>query len=98
MSGATTVLVVVTALGAACTGGALYAFSSLVMPALERVSAGRGAFHVPRNDALAALVPDAPGTTDAWRTYLREWTAANHVRAAAALLAAAAFVNAVRVG
>jgi uncharacterized membrane protein len=159
MSAATTALVLLAALGAACTGGALYAFSSFVMPALARmpseqgvaamqsinVTAVRGPFmlpfagtallcvavvvaglraldepsapwllagaalyvlgcfaltmgyHVPRNDALAALVPGAPGSAEAWRTYLREWTAANHVRVAAGLLSAAALVNAVRV-
>ena len=53
------------------------------------------AFHVPRNDALAALDPDAPATAEAWWTYLSEWTAANHVRAAAGLLAAAALAIAV---
>jgi uncharacterized membrane protein len=159
VSGATTALVVLTALGAACSGGALYAFSSFVMPALARMPSGQGvaamqsinvtavrapfmlvftgsailclavavvalrsldepfaawllagvalyvvgcfvltiAYHVPRNDALALLAPDAPGTAGAWRTYLREWTVANHVRVAAALLSAAALVNAVRV-
>jgi uncharacterized membrane protein len=53
-------------------------------------------FHVPRNDALAALAPDAAGTGDAWRTYVSEWTAANHVRAASGLLAAAALGIALR--
>jgi len=47
-------------------------------------------YNVPRNDALARLSPDAPETAEAWRTYVREWTAANHVRSAAGLLAAAA--------
>ena len=159
MSAATTVIVLVAALGAACTGGALYAFSAFVMPALARIPSGQGVaamqsinvtavrapfmiafagtailclvvvvaglraldhpsapcllvgaglyllgcfavtmgYHVPRNDALATLVPDAPGTAEAWRTYVREWTTANHVRAAAGLLSAAALVNAVRV-
>jgi uncharacterized membrane protein len=152
MSTALEILVLATAVGAACTGGALYAFSSFVMPALERLPAAQGvaamqsinvtavrgpfmlpfagtaalsvavavvaltrlgesdapwllagavlylvgvfgltmAYHVPRNDALAALAPDAPGTAQAWTTYLVEWTTANHVRAAAGLLAAAA--------
>ena len=159
MSTAVAILVLATAVGAACTGGALYAFSSFVMPALERLPATQGvaamqsinitavrapfmlafagtaalsvavavvalahldrsyapwllagavlylvgvfgltmAYHVPRNDALAALAPDAPGTTQAWKTYLVEWTTANHARAAAGLLAAAALGIAVRV-
>ena len=53
------------------------------------------AFHVPRNDALAALDPDAPATAEAWSRYLSEWTAGNHVRAAAGMLAAAALAIAV---
>jgi len=159
MSGAVVALVLVAAAGAACNGGAFYAFSSFVMPALERLPSAQGvaamqainitavrapfmlafagtaalsaavivvalraldepyapwliagallylvgvfgltmAFHVPRNDALAALAPDAPGTAQAWATYLSEWTAANHVRAAAGLLAAGALAIAVKV-
>ncbi len=50
------------------------------------------AFHVPRNDALARLDPDAPGTPAAWTTYLSEWTAGNHARAAAGVLAAVALL------
>jgi uncharacterized membrane protein len=49
------------------------------------------AYHVPRNDALAALDPSAPGTAQAWSTYLTEWTRANHVRTACGIAAAAAF-------
>ena len=146
MSGAVAALAIVTAVGAACTGGALYAFSSFVMPALKRLPAAQGVaamqsinvtavrapfmlpfvgsaalsvavivagiaaideahgpwmlvaaglyligvfgltmtYHVPRNDALDRLDPEAPATEAAWRTYYAEWTAANHVRAAAA--------------
>jgi uncharacterized membrane protein len=159
MSTAVAILVLATAIGAACTGGVLFGFSAFVMPALERLPASQGvaamqsinitavrppfmlffagtavlsvavivvavtqldesyapwllagavlylvgvfgltmAYHVPRNDALDALVADAPGTVEAWRTYLLEWTTANHVRAAAGLLAAAALGIAVRV-
>ncbi len=49
------------------------------------------AFNVPRNDALAAADPDAPETAELWQRYLREWTAWNHVRTAAALAGAGAF-------
>jgi uncharacterized membrane protein len=159
MSGAVAVLVLVAAIGAACNGGALYAFSAFVMPALDRLPAAQGvaamqsinvtavrppfmfafagtavlsvalivvaltsldesfapwllvgavlylvgvfgltmAYNVPRNDALAALVPNAPETAQAWKTYLAEWTTANHVRAAAGLASAAALVIAMRV-
>lgn len=47
---------------------------------------------IPRNDALAKLDPEAPESVEPWRTYVREWTAWNHVRGAAALAACAAFV------
>ena len=42
MSGAVAALVIVAAVGAACTGGALFAFSSFVMPALRRLPAAQG--------------------------------------------------------
>ena len=48
------------------------------------------AYHVPRNNALATWVATAPGTTDLWQRYLREWTAMNHVRGLAGLASAAA--------
>jgi uncharacterized membrane protein len=56
------------------------------------------AFHVPRNDALASV--DA-GSTEAaryWARYRATWTAGNHVRAAAALAAAAAHTLALQAG
>jgi uncharacterized membrane protein len=49
------------------------------------------AFNVPRNDALAAAASDGDDSADLWRRYVREWTAWNHVRTAAALAAAALF-------
>jgi uncharacterized membrane protein len=55
------------------------------------------AYHIPRNDALAALDPAGPAAADTWKTYLSEWTAGNHVRAAAALAAAVMFILALRV-
>jgi uncharacterized membrane protein len=47
------------------------------------------AANVPRNDALAKLDADAPGSAAPWAAYLSEWTAWNHVRTIAALAAAA---------
>jgi uncharacterized membrane protein len=153
-------LVLAGAVGAACNGGVLFAFSAFVMPALQRLPTAQGvaamqsinvtavrapfmlvfggtalvclalivvalraldercvpwlvggavlylvgvvgltiAFHVPRNESLAALGPDAPRTAAAWATYLSEWTGANHVRAAAGLLSAGALGIALRVG
>jgi uncharacterized membrane protein len=48
-------------------------------------------YHVPRNDALAALDPLAPGSAAAWADYVTAWTRANHVRAASGLAAAACY-------
>ena len=49
------------------------------------------AFNVPRNDALATLTADSPDSPKRWKQFVLGWTAWNHVRAAAALLAAALF-------
>lgn len=49
-------------------------------------------FHVPRNDALAAVDPAGADAVSLWARYLRSWTAGNHVRAAAALAAAASLI------
>lgn len=38
------------------------------------------AYHVPRNNALAATDPDSPEVGEQWRRYYREWTAGNHIR------------------
>ena len=47
------------------------------------------AYHVPRNDALDAIDPTAAGAPGIWSHYVTTWTAANHVRVAAPLAAAA---------
>ena len=46
-------------------------------------------FHVPRNQELDRVRPDSPDATGHWNRYVTTWTAGNHVRAAAALAAAA---------
>lgn len=46
------------------------------------------AYHVPRNNDLDALAPDAPGAGEHWRRYDREWSAANHMRTVTAIAAA----------
>ncbi len=46
-------------------------------------------FNVPRNDALAAVDPASAEGAHLWAGYVKSWTAWNHVRAAAALAAAA---------
>lgn len=53
------------------------------------------AYHVPRNNALAATPTDAAAV---WSRYLAEWTRWNHVRTAAALVAATLLGVALRVG
>jgi uncharacterized membrane protein len=53
-------------------------------------------YHVPRNDALATLDPEAPAAASHWTRYVTHWTAWNHVRAAAALAAAAVLVGGLR--
>jgi uncharacterized membrane protein len=46
-------------------------------------------FNVPRNKALARLAAKDPEAHAVWADYLSNWTAWNHVRAAAAFAAAA---------
>ncbi len=54
------------------------------------------AANVPLNERLAALRPDDPGAAALWPEYAARWTACNHVRAVAALAAAAALIVALR--
>jgi uncharacterized membrane protein len=55
-------------------------------------------YHVPRNNALAALSPQRPEAADGWARYVTGWTRWNHLRAAAALAAAALLTLALRIG
>jgi uncharacterized membrane protein len=48
-------------------------------------------FNVPRNNALAVVDPASVDGASLWASYVRSWTAWNHVRTVAALAAAAAF-------
>jgi uncharacterized membrane protein len=48
--------------------------------------------NVPKNEALAAVTPGTPDSASLWASYLTNWTAWNHVRAAAALAAAASLI------
>jgi uncharacterized membrane protein len=48
-------------------------------------------FNIPRNEALAAVMPTDPDAAGHWARYVSGWTTWNHVRTAAALAAAAAF-------
>ena len=49
------------------------------------------AFNVPRNDALAKQSVSSPEAVAVWTDYLSTWTRWNHVRMAAALVAAVLF-------
>jgi uncharacterized membrane protein len=70
-------------------GGALY----LVGPVGLTIG-----YHVPRNDALAAVEPTDRDAEAHWRRYLADWTRWNHVRVAAGVAAAAALIEALHVG
>jgi uncharacterized membrane protein len=61
-------------------GGALYLVGTFLVTA---------ALNVPMNDALASVAPGDPDAAGRWSAYVARWTAWNHVRAAAALAAAA---------
>ena len=79
----------------AATGGsgrrqvALLVGSALYLVGAIGVTAG---YNVPRNNTLAAADPADPRTATLWGDYLRQWTAGNHVRAAASIAAAASFL------
>jgi uncharacterized membrane protein len=62
------------------SGGLLYLLGAIGMTIT---------FHVPRNQALDRVRPDSPDAAGHWNRYVTTWTAGNHVRAAAALAAAA---------
>jgi uncharacterized membrane protein len=64
-------------------GGVLYLVGTIVVTM---------ACNVPRNNALAAVAPDSAESASLWTRYVAEWTAWNHVRTAAALLAAASYM------
>jgi len=54
------------------------------------------AFNVPLNDALATVDPASASVATQWASYLTAWTNWNHVRTAAALMAAVSFTVAFR--
>ena len=55
------------------------------------------AYHVPRNDAMAALDPEDATSASHWTRYARTWTAWNHVRTVAPLASATLLTIALRV-
>jgi uncharacterized membrane protein len=62
------------------TGSVLYLVGSLL------VTMG---FNVPMNESLASVTPTDPDSASLWAGYLTRWTAWNHIRTVAALVAAA---------
>ena len=70
-------------------GAGLYLIGVFVMTA---------AYHVPRNNALAATSPTAKDAERVWSRYLTEWTRWNHLRTISSLAAAAALTIAIRLG
>jgi uncharacterized membrane protein len=48
-------------------------------------------FNVPKNDALAALAPEAASSAAYWREYLVRWTLWNHVRTICSLAGTVSF-------
>jgi uncharacterized membrane protein len=69
-------------------GGLLYLVGAIVVT---------GAYHVPRNNALATLDPNASDAERQWNRYVRTWTAGNHVRTIAPVASAVLFAIALRV-
>ena len=57
-----------------------------------------GAYHVPRNNALARADPESDEGARVWSTYLIEWTRMNHVRTVSGLAACALFAVALQAG
>lgn len=57
-------------------GGALYLVGSLLVTAV---------CNVPKNNALASVVPADPDSAGLWADYLARWTTWNHVRTVASL-------------
>jgi uncharacterized membrane protein len=69
--------------------GAIYVVGEVVVT---------GAYNVPRNDALARVHPESEEGARVWRTYLVEWTRANHIRTVAGLAACALLAVALQAG
>jgi len=57
-----------------------------------------GAYHVPRNNALARVDPESEEGARIWRAYVVEWTRMNHARTAAGLAASALLAVALQAG
>lgn len=93
---------------ALCTGLAVWALLHLRAPLAPYLLAGAvlylaqivltSAYHVPHNDALAALDPGTASAAHEWRGYLSSWTAWNHVRTLLSLAGSVVYAVGLRVG
>lgn len=96
-----------TALGCAALGsyaivhwgqpGSAYVLAGAVLYLVGAIGLTMG-YHVPLNDSLATVHPTAATAAGHWNAYVTHWTAWNHVRSGAALVSAALFTIALRVG
>lgn len=86
-----------------CVGLTIWAVGAWHEPTAPWVLAGAGAYlggamlvtvkvHLPRNDALALIDPEATDADTQWKTYRPGWTLWNHVRAGSALIACGALI------
>jgi uncharacterized membrane protein len=66
-------------------GGLVYLVGTIVLTI---------AYNVPLNDHLAMISSTAPDAASQWRDYARNWTLANHVRAASSVAAGALLITA----
>jgi uncharacterized membrane protein len=95
----TGVACVVLIVGAVLDWGEPYAVYLLIGAAVYLVGTIllTGAYHVPRNEALATVDPNSPDAAGHWSRYVKEWTAANHLRTMAPLASATLLTIALRV-
>lgn len=70
--------------------GAVYLLTGSLLYLIGTIGV-TGLGNVPLNDALAIMRPTSTEGAQLWRRYLTDWTLWNHVRTAAAFLAAAMF-------
>ncbi|MEO1391215.1 MAG: anthrone oxygenase family protein, partial [Cyanobacteria bacterium J06634_6] len=70
--------------------GAIYLLAGSLLYLIGTIGV-TGLGNVPLNDALAIMRPTSTEGAQLWSRYLTDWTLWNHVRTAAAFLAAAMF-------
>jgi uncharacterized membrane protein len=95
-------MVVLLGTAAACVGLGIWSLTGLDQPGAWYRVIGCGlylaaivltvAYHVPHNDALALVDPDAADAARRWVDYAGPWTALNHVRTLTSVAGAALLV------